>query len=221
MTEFLDICYDSMKKQEQAIPRTMDAVDQTAASIIGSKKQIILIGCGDSYAVADYGKWAFWRVGLNALVVSPDEIRNLRLSKDTVVIGISASGRSLVTIEALQKARSEGATSIVLTDNKNGAASQDADYVWVTKSGVETYNTSPQAPTTTAMAYLLVVSAGITDESEKNLGQDIEQLKSVGKEMMSWAEREGIAISQLTSPNVPIYLISEGPNHVAAQIGMM
>jgi hypothetical protein len=39
--------------------------------------------------------------------------------------------------------------------------------------------------------------------------------------MITWAEQEGVAISKLTSPNVPIYLISEGPNHVAAQIGMM
>ncbi len=221
MTEFLDICYDSMKKQEQAIPRTLDAVDETAASIIEGKKQIILTGSGDSYAAAHYGKWAFLRVGLNALAVSPDEIHNLRIDKDTVVIGISASGRSLVTIDALRKAKSDGATSVVLTDNRDGTASQEADYVWVTKSGVRTYDTSPQAPTTTAMAYLLAVSAGIDNESKERLDHDIDQLKSIRKELIIWAEREGIAISQLTSPNVPIYLMAEGPNHVAAQIGMM
>jgi uncharacterized damage-inducible protein DinB/D-arabinose 5-phosphate isomerase GutQ len=221
MTEFLEICYDSIKKQEQAIPRTIDAVDETATSVIENKKQIVLTGCGDSYAVADYGRWAFLRIGINAHVVSPDEIRNLRLNKDSVVIGISASGRSLVTINALQKAKSLGATSVVLTDNKDGTASQEANHVWVTKSGVRTYNTSPQAPTTTAMVYLLAVSAGIDNESRERLDQDIEQLKKSGKELMDWAEREGITISQMTSPNVPIYLISEGPNHVAAQIGMM
>jgi glucosamine 6-phosphate synthetase-like amidotransferase/phosphosugar isomerase protein len=210
-----------MKKQEHAIPRTIDAVDETAASIIKGKKQIILTGSGDSYAVAHYGKWAFLRVGLNAFVVSPDEIHNLRIDKDSAIIGISASGRSLVTIDALQKAKSEGATSVVLTDNKDGTASQEADHVWVTKSGVGTYDTSPQAPTTTAMAYLLAVSAGIDVGFERLLEQDIEQLKSIGKELMIWAEKEGIAISQLTSSNVPIYLMSEGPNYVAAQIGMM
>ncbi|MHA2384099.1 MAG: hypothetical protein ACXACT_16115 [Candidatus Thorarchaeota archaeon] len=39
--------------------------------------------------------------------------------------------------------------------------------------------------------------------------------------MLTWAEQKGKVISQLTKPDVPIYLISEGPNHVAAQIGMM
>ena len=221
MTKFLDICYDAIKKQEHAIPKTIDGVDETAASVLEDKRQVVLIGCGDSYAAADYGRWAFLKVGLNSFVVSPDEIGHLRLDKDTVVIGITASGRSLATIDALQKAKSHGATIVVLTDDKDGTASQEADHVWVTKSGVGTYNTSPSAPTTAAMTYLLAVSARFDDESEGQLGQDIEQLKNIGKELITWAEKEGIAISQLTSPNFPVYLISEGPNHVAAQIGMM
>ncbi|MHA2396417.1 MAG: SIS domain-containing protein [Candidatus Thorarchaeota archaeon] len=221
MTEFLDTCYDAIKKQEQAIPKTIDSVDAAASSVLKGMKQVVLVGSGDSYAAADYGRWAFLSVGLSAFIVSPDEIGHIRLGKDTVVIGISASGRSLVTIDALKKARSQNATCVVLTDNEDGNASREADHVWVTNSGVRTYNTSPQAPTTAAMAYLLAVSAGINDESEWTLDQDIEKLKSIGKEQVTWAEREGKAISQLTSPNVPIYLISEGPNHVAAQIGMM
>ena len=221
VTKFLDICYDSVKKQEQAIPKTIDAVDDAAASVLEDKKQIVLVGCGDSYAAADYGRWALLRVGFNALFVSPDEIDYLRLGKDTVVIGITASGRSLVTIDALQKAKSQGATIVVLTDNEDGTASQEADHLWVTKSGVKTYNTSPSAPTTAAMGYLLAVSSILDDDSQEKLVQDIKQLKSIGKELITWAEKEGIAISQLTSPNVPVYLISEGPNHVAAQIGMM
>ena len=221
MTEFLDICYDAIKKQEHAIPKTIDAVNKAAISVIEDKKQIVLVGCGDSYAVADYGRWALLRVGLNALFVSPDEIGNLHLGKDTAVIGITASGRSLATIDALQKAKSRGATIVVLTDDKDGTASQEADHVWVTKSGIGTYNTSPSAPTTTAMTYLLAVSSRFDDESAEMLNQDIKKLKSIGKELMTWAEKEGDAISQLTSPNVPIYLISEGPSFVAAQIGMM
>jgi glucosamine--fructose-6-phosphate aminotransferase (isomerizing) len=221
MTEFLDICYDAIKKQEHAIPKTIDAVDEMAAAVLEDKKQIVLVGSGDSYAAADYGRWALQKVGIIASVVSPDEIGHLHLGKDAAVIGITASGRSLATIDALQKAKSRGATIVVLTDDKDGTASQEADHVWITKSGVGTYNTSPSAPTTAAMAYLLTVSSRFDDESEGKLDQDIKQLKSIGKDLVIWAEKEGIAISQLTSPNVPIYLISEGPGYVAAQIGMM
>lgn len=221
MTEFLDVCYDSIMKQEQAIPNTIDVVDETAASVVEEKKHIVLVGCGDSYAASDYGRWAFLRAGLNAHVLSPDEIDYFPLNRDSLVIGITASGRSLATIEALQKAKSKDATVVVLTDDKDGTASQEADYVWITKSGVDTYNTSPSAPTTAAMVYILKVSSMLDNEPEEILNRDIDRLKMIGSKMMSWAEKEGKTISQLTGPNVPIYLISEGPNHVAAQIGMM
>ena len=102
MTEFLDICYNSIRMQEKTIPRTISDVDDDAQSFLDNKKQIVLVGCGDSYAAADYGRWAFLNAGLNALVVSPDEVRHIRLDNDSVVIGITASGRSLATIDALQ-----------------------------------------------------------------------------------------------------------------------
>ncbi|MHA2201522.1 MAG: MurR/RpiR family transcriptional regulator [Candidatus Thorarchaeota archaeon] len=205
--------------QEKSIPKTIAAVDESSVSVLENKRQIVLVGCGDSYAAADYGRWTFLNIGLNALFVSPDEIRHLRLDKESVVIGITASGRSLATIDALQKAKSQGATIVVLTDNAEGMASEEADHVWVTKSGVGTYNTSPSAPTTAAMVYLLGISSKLG--AADRLDHDIQQLKSVGKEMLTWAEQKGKVISQLTKPDVPIYLISEGPNHVAAQIGMM
>ncbi len=219
MTEFLDICYDAIRMQENSIPQTIAAVDDASISELENTNQIVLIGCGDSYAAAAYGRWAFLSAGLNAQVVSPDEIRHLRLDKESVVIGITASGRSISTIDALQWSRAQGATNIVLTDNASGTASQEADHVWVPKSGVKTYNTSPSAPTTAAMVYLLVISSKLYVSDR--LSQNIQQLKSVGKEMLTWAENEGKNISLLTRPNVPMYLISEGPNHVAAQIGMM
>ena len=219
MTEFLDICYDAIMMQGKSIARTIAALDETSASVLEEKKRVVLTGCGDSYAAADYGRWALLKAGLDVQSVSPDEVRHLRLDQETVVVGITASGRSLATIKALQETKKRNAITVALTDNADGRASQDADHIWVTKSGVETYNTSPSAPTTAAMVYLLGVASQLT--SDVKIDNDIQSLKSAGKEMMTWAEEQGKRISQLTSPNVPIYLISEGPNHVAAQIGMM
>lgn len=219
MTEFLDICYDAIKMQEISIPRTIKEVDDSSISVLDEKKRVVLVGCGDSYAVADYGRWAFLNAGIDALFISPDELKHIHLDNDSVVIGITASGRSLATIDALQEAKRLKATVIVLTDNEDGTASQDADHIWVTKSGMSTYNTSPSAPTTAAMVYLLEVSSRFGDYDY--LTRDIKQLQSIGKEMIAWAEIEGKKISNLVTPNIPIYLVSEGPNHVAAQVGMM
>jgi hypothetical protein len=39
--------------------------------------------------------------------------------------------------------------------------------------------------------------------------------------MIDWAEHEGKIIGKLVTPGPPLYMISDGPNHVATQIGMM
>ena len=221
MTEFLDICYDSMKKQEKAIPRTIDAVDETAASVIENKKQVVLTGCGDSYAVADYGRWAFLGVGLTSVAISPLAISQIQLDENCLVIGVSASGRSTTTIDALKTAKSKSATTLVLTDNPEGKATEYADHAWVTQSGVEDHNISPSSVTTTAMVYILKLAVGIQDRPDSQVSRDLGQLKHVGKKMVDWAEEVGKAISEIVPPEGPLYTISDGSNHVAAQIGMM
>jgi len=136
MTEFLDACYSAIKKQGKAIPETLASVDLKETDIINDAKRIVLVGCGDSYAAAEYGKWAFLKVGLNAISLSPTEMSHIALDKRNVVIGITASGRSLATIAALDRAKSKGATTVVLIDDPEGKAVESADRVWTTRSGV-------------------------------------------------------------------------------------
>ena len=106
MTEFLDACYDAIKKQETSISETIASVDEKDVDILKDKRLIVLTGCGDSYAVGEYGKWAFLKVGLNAISLSPTEMSKIQLDKNCAVIGVTASGRSLATIEALKTVKS-------------------------------------------------------------------------------------------------------------------
>ncbi len=221
MTEFLDSCYDVIKIQERSIAHTIKSVDLKNISDITAKQRIVLIGAGDSYAVSEYGKWVFRSIGLNAISLSPPEIMHFPLDSETVVIGVTASGRSLSTLDALQKAKDEGAKTIVLTDNSDGKASEETSNLWVTKSDVDSYNVSPASPTTTAMAYLLAIASELESKLQTDLQNDLKQLTKIGKDMVKWAEHEGTIIAKLVTPGPPLYMISDGPNHVAAQIGMM
>ncbi len=221
MTEFLDSCYDVIKIQERSIADTIKSVDLKNISDITAKQRIVLIGAGDSYAVSEYGKWVFRSIGLNAISLSPPEIIHFPLDSETVVIGVTASGRSLSTFDALQKVRAEGAETIVLTDNPEGKACDETSSVWVTKANVDSYNISPASPTTTAMAYLLAIASEIESKLQTDLQYDLKQLAKIGKKMLEWSEHEGKIIAKLVTPGPPLYMISDGPNHVAAQIGMM
>lgn len=221
MTEFLDACYDAIRKQGKAIPETLAGVDPEETEIITDGRLIVLVGCGDSYAAAEYGKWAFLKAGLNAISLSPTEMPHIALDKRSVVIGITASGRSLATIAALDRAKSKGATTVVLTDDPQGKAVESADRVWTTRSGVDSYNISPSSPTTTAMAYLLKIAEESANAADEQLHNDVTRLETLGNRLVDWADRKGRAILEMIDVRRPLYLIAEGPNYVAAMIGHM
>ncbi|PNX52680.1 MAG: hypothetical protein BV458_08340 [Thermoplasmata archaeon M9B2D] len=220
MSDFLDLCYAAIKIQEKSIANTLENVKMSNERDL-KRKRIILVGAGDSYAVADYGKWAFLSISLDAYCISPTEIGYIPLDSECIVIGVTASGRSIATIDALRKAKLKGAKTIVLTDNPKGKAAEEASEVWTTRAGVESYNVSPASPTTTAMAYLLKIASEIKSQIQDDLQYDLEILSRNGEKMLDWAEKEGIAISGMISPKTPLYMISDGPNYIAAQIGMM
>jgi glucosamine 6-phosphate synthetase-like amidotransferase/phosphosugar isomerase protein len=223
MTEFLDNCYKAIKLQAASIPKTLKEVDRKEKYTINDKKLVVFTGCGDSYGVAEYGKWALQSVGMNAISLSPPELSRIRLYDNVLVVGISASGRSLATIDALNHAKSEGATTVALTDNREGTVAQIADYLWVTYSGVDSYNISPSSPTTTAMAYLLKMAMMVESMPHSRIHEDSVRLgwDHTCKDMINWAESVGQEIVQVVDPQRTLFLISDGPNYVAAQIGSM
>lgn len=220
MTEFLDTCYNTIKLQATAIPETLRNVGSKNIHTIKDKR-LIFVGCGDSYAVGEYGKWAFVNTFHDSLVLSASELPQVPLDERVVVIGITASGRSLETISALEYAKQNDATTVVLTDNEKGAACDCADYTWLTKSGVDTYNTSPSAPTTAAMVYLLKLAVTEQAIPRTRIHNDVLVLEQQVENIVSWAEFVGREISQIPRPGEMVYHISEGPNYVAAQLGMM
>ena len=221
MTEFLDSCYEAIKIQEKSIAETIRMVDVSGVSEIIDKKRIVLVGAGDSYAVSEYGKWALLETGLDAYSISPIDIKHVPLDSNSVVIGVTASGRSLSTLDALKIAKSKGASVIILTDNPEGKASDESSTHWVTQASVSSYNVSPASPTTTAMAYLLTIAAQLDSPLKADLQYDLKQLTKIGVPILDWAEQEGIAISKSISLRPSLYLVSDGPNYVAAEIGMM
>jgi glucosamine 6-phosphate synthetase-like amidotransferase/phosphosugar isomerase protein len=196
-------------------------VPEKNVDIIKDKRLVVFMGCGDSFAVAEYGKYAFLSVHVNAVSLSPSELGGIILDEETLVIGITASGRSLATIDALKYAQNEGAITVVLTDDEEGKACEYADYIWLTRSGVSSYNISPSAPTTCAMAYLMKIASLKRLLPHSKLYEDVHHLQNEDGGLLEWAEDIGKEISELVDPKKPIFLISERGNFVAAQIGMM
>jgi fructoselysine-6-P-deglycase FrlB-like protein len=221
LTEFLRKNYDGILKQERGLAETIENVSNKSRHVFDGIRLVFLLGAGDSYAVADYGKWAFLSVGLDAISVSSTDLQYVKLDENCLVIGVTASGRSLSTIDAFDMAKKEGATTIALTDNPEGVANGYADHVWLTKSGVETYNISPSAPTTCAMAYLLKIAEMLQGIPRSRIHSDVITLSRDGSDILNWAKKVGPMIADTPTDGKPLYLISSGPNYIAAQLGMM
>jgi glucosamine--fructose-6-phosphate aminotransferase (isomerizing) len=221
MTEFLDACYEAIKVQERSIADTLKSVDNIDKLNLETSHRVVFIGAGDSYAVSEFGARTFLISGLNAYSASPTEIEYIPLDSDCIVVGVSASGRSLSTLKALEAAKKRGARVIALTDNPNGKIAEEASDLWITKAGVDSYNVSPASPTTTAMAYILKVVSEFDSQIQSEIRHDLNRISRIGRNMIAWAEKEGRFIADMVSANKPLYIISDGPNYVAAQIGMM
>jgi len=220
MTDFLDVCYDAIKLQGKGIPNTIESVPSSDLEQIKNKR-LVFVGCGDSFAVAEYGKYVFLSVYMNAISLSPPELKRIPLDENNIIVGITASGRSIATIDALEYAKKENAVTVTLTDNPSGSTTEIADYVWLTKSGVNSYNISPSVPTTSAMAYLLKLATMKESTPHSRLSEDSHHLVENGESIVDWAEHAGKEISQIADLKKPLYMISDGPNFVAAQLGMM
>jgi fructoselysine-6-P-deglycase FrlB-like protein len=71
------------------------------------------------------------------------------------------------------------------------------------------------------MAYLLKVASMKQAMPRSKLFEDAHHLENIGDSIIDWADSAGKEISQVVDPQRPLYLVAEGPNFVAAQIGMM
>ncbi len=218
VSEFVEQCGRAFRLQERAVPRAIVRGREVASDAIRDRRLVVLTGCGDSYAVAEYGAWLLLQEGINAVAVSAPDTQRVHLDDRCTVVGVTASGRSLATIGALEHARRQGALTVALTDNERGEIIKVVDTCWVTDSGVVTYDIIPTAPTTAAMALLLGVMEQVNQERYEG---DTELLREEMSRLFREAEGEGRQISELISPEQRAYFISEGPNFVAAQLGMM
>jgi hypothetical protein len=84
--------------------------------------KVTLVGCGSSYHTAMVAKYAIeaWaRISVEVDIASEFRYRNPVVDSSTLVIGVSQSGETIDTIQALREAKSRGAIVVAVS---NGGA---------------------------------------------------------------------------------------------------
>ncbi len=140
---FEKVCNDiylCLEKTKKSI--SPSALAQAAEKICKADK-IIIVGLGNSAAVAIDASHKFLRAGLNAFAYSDNHMQLIAASKLTendVVIGISHSGSSKDIVDALKIAKEHGATTITITNKGKSPILKQSDIVLTTSSDETQYN---------------------------------------------------------------------------------
>jgi len=183
--------------------------------------EIILCGCGDShhaaytlaYAIAN---WTDRPVqGLHAMEAARYTIPR-STGEGLLVVGISASGETARTIEAIRLAKDLGARTLGITADRHSTLATTVD---------DTFALDLPGPTEGPglISYLAGLMAGYAigiQLSKPRLKEEVDEaVQSLSEALSEWAEGEselGRAAAQQVDPTRPILFLGSGPIRGAA-----
>jgi glucosamine--fructose-6-phosphate aminotransferase (isomerizing) len=107
---------------------------------IQNLRRIVIVACGTAYHAGVVGRYIIeeWaRVPVEPDIASEWIYRNPVLSKDTLVIGVSQSGETRDTVNAMKLARERGARTLAITNLMGTQITREAEAVLFTRCGLE------------------------------------------------------------------------------------
>ena len=103
-------------------------------------RRIVIVACGTAYHAGVVGRYVIeeWgRVPVEPDIASEWIYRNPVIDEDTLVIGISQSGETRDTIQAMKLARELGARTVAITNQMGSQITREVDSVLYTRTGLE------------------------------------------------------------------------------------
>jgi glutamine---fructose-6-phosphate transaminase (isomerizing) len=107
---------------------------------IQNLRRVVIVACGTAYHAGVVGRYVIeeWaRVPVEPDIASEWIYRNPVLSKDTLVIGISQSGETRDTVNAVKLARERGARTLAITNLMGTQITREAESTMYTRCGLE------------------------------------------------------------------------------------
>ncbi len=118
---------------------TLDGLNLTNDEL-RNLRRIVILACGTAYHAGVAGRYVIeeWaRVPVEHDIASEWRYRNPVLDKNTLVIGISQSGETRDTIDAMALATKQGARTLAITNTMGAQITREVDSVLYTRAGLE------------------------------------------------------------------------------------
>jgi glutamine---fructose-6-phosphate transaminase (isomerizing) len=170
------------------------------AEQIRNLRRIVIVACGTAYHSGVVGRYILeeWaRLPVEPDIASEWIYRNPVLSKDTLVIGISQSGETRDTVNAVKLARDQGARTLAITNLMGTQITREADAVLYTRCGLEVGVAASK--TFTAQVALLSLIALKLAQARKTLPADeveliLDKLYEVPEKLEQFLTGEGPSV---------------------------
>ncbi len=139
-------------------------------------QRIVLVACGTAYHACVVGRYVIeeWaRIPVEFDIASEWVYRNPVIDEHTLVIGISQSGETRDTIEALKLAREKGARTVAITNMMGSQITREVDSVLYTRAGLE-MSVASSKTFTAQVALLYLVALKLAEVRETLPAGEIE-----------------------------------------------
>ncbi len=163
---------------------------------IRNLRRIVIVACGTAYHAGVVGRYIIeeWaRVPVEPDIASEWIYRNPVLTRDTLVIGISQSGETRDTVNAVKLAREAGARTLAITNLMGTQITREVDATLYTRCGLEVGVAASK--TFTAQVALLSLLALKLAEIRRTLPQDeiefiLDRLHELPEKMQQFLDGE-------------------------------
>lgn len=191
--------------------------------------RIVALACGTSYHACLIGKYMIEKVAkvpVEVDIASEYRYRKPIIDKNTLVIGVSQSGETADTSEALNEAKTNGAKTLAVTNVLMSKIARDSDAVIYTHAGPEIGVASTKAFTTQLIVFYLFalylgrVKKKLNKKHAVELIRDVVKIPSLIQQTLKLdKDMEGLAKEYFQYKNF-LYL-GRGINHPIAFEGAL
>lgn len=132
---------------------------RTTVNLLDGANVIYIYAIGTSAGIAQEFQYRLMQIGKTALCINDVptmKVSSLNIKEGDVAIGISHSGRTIATIEALQAAKKQGAATLCITSYPGSKITENSDY------SIEIYSDEidyPMEAISARIAHLSVIDA--------------------------------------------------------------
>lgn len=180
----------------EKLKNTLDEIDvvsfnKTVESILSAEK-IYILGVRSSAPLAGFLGFYFNLIFDNVRLVHTTSVSEMfeqiiKVGKGDVVIGISFPRYSKRTIKAMQYVKSQGATTVAITDSKESPLAVNSDYSLIASSDMASFVDSLVAPLSVINALIVAIGA----RRKQHVYETFEQLEKIWDEYQVYEKYDG------------------------------